>query len=296
VRIPSLLAGAVLLASPAFAQFNVGITPTYGPASYKGLSVFGSLGYGGNWSLSPAYSQFSSDNTNGTVRNISARLGYDQTFWGAGVTVGTTLKVNGYTDYSAGGDFTVSISPSGKQVGVHRIGVGHAGAPEGSGLARIDLGVGGLVTQHKTDSSGTPASATLNQSDLYGAAGASLLGAEISAKLTKSYYDKDLTNTAVPAPVRVPVDGLMTLINNYPDSSLRLGVELPLLPIVTPFVTYTETTYKQVGPFTPGETRGTGIGVRVGLQLLEVDASYQHVMVTGGTDQDFTSVGAGLRF
>jgi hypothetical protein len=296
VRIPSLLAGIVLLASPSFAQFQVGITPTYGNSNYKGLSVFGSLGYGGNWSLSPDYSQFSSDNTHGTVRNLSARLGYDQTFWGAGVTVGSTFKVNGYSDYSAGGDFTVSISPSGKQVGVHRIGVGHAGAPEGSGLARIDLGVGGLVTQHKTDGSGTPPSQTLNQSDVFGAVGASLLGAEISGKLTKSYYDKTLTPTNTPSPVRQPIDGLMTLSNNYPESSLRLGVELPLLPIVTPFVTYTETTYKQIGPFTPGETRGTGIGVRVGLQLLEVDASYQHVMVTGGSDQDFTSVGAGLRF
>ena len=66
--------------------------------------------------------------------------------------------------------------------------------------------------------------------------------------------------------------------------------------MVAPYVTYTHTRYMQVAAVRPGDTQAYTVGLRVGLEMLAVTASYQALSVTGGRSANYTNIGASLKF
>jgi len=224
------------------------------------------------------------------------RAGLDTRWVGLGATGGGTLRHEGYSSTFGGTDFAFTISPTGEG-GVRRIGgPGRGAAPTGKGLARVDFGGGVLFTHHKQTGSTDATTATLNQTDWSAFTGASFLNVLLSGRFTKSAYDKDLKTTAAPTPRVEPVPGQLFTNASYPDQSLHLAGEFSMLPIVAPFVSFTHTRYKEIGAVKPGDTRAYTAGVRVGLEMISIVATYQRVSVTAGEDANYTNIGAGLRF
>ena len=293
-----ILAAVMLLgASPAGAFFFTGgLSQNIGNRNYQGTNAY--LDIGGDLHVRPSYSSYHSDDSGGyTLKTYGARVGYDATIWGAGVSAGATPKVNGYRNNYVGADAEVSISPTGSGP-VKRITGTQQGGGEavGKGLARIDFGVGAAHIQHTDDlqaggaARGTPLG--IGQNDLKGTVGVSFLDNLISVDATKSYYDHNLDKiNARPAQVQ-NLAGLSSTIQGYPDTSANFRLEMGMMPVVKPFVGYTRTTFKQGAPGMGAYTAG----VSVELLMVEVSATYQHQVVKGFPSENLFGIGAGLRF
>ncbi|MBI4249216.1 MAG: hypothetical protein HY611_06915 [Elusimicrobia bacterium] len=284
-----------LTAPSAKAYFQPGLSQSFGKDSYRSTNAY--LQFGSrNFSLAPEFSMYSDKTTGGSFKTVSARAGYDTQMFGLGATAGSTLSHNRYSTVFGGVDVAFTLSATGG--GMHRMGgAGRSGAPGGKGLARIDFGGGILHIRHKVESGGSSAASELGQTDIYGFAGASILGARLSARLTVPSYSKDPKSSAVPVPSWVPITGHTPGVGTYPENSLHLKAEWPIFPLISPFVSYTRTQYKEIqGGGASGKTGALAAGVSLGLQMLEVNGSIQRVSVNGGSDKNFVSLGAGLRF
>ena len=296
-----LLAVFILICSavPARAVFLGGVDQNFGKRDYVGTDVYGGLNLD-SLSITPEYRRWSDQDSNGGFNTFQARVGYDMRWFGAGITGGTTLRHLQYSNVFGGADFAFTLSPLG-DTNIRRIGgTGRGGAPVGKGLARVDFGGGILSTHHKQDATTTAAGATLTQNDAHAFVGGSFLNVLLSGRFTKSFYDHDLKTlnaTDLPTPQYEPIAGhLFYNAASYPSQSTLLSAEFTMLPMVAPFVSFTHTMYKQVGTVQPGDTRAYAAGVRVGLEMLAVQASYQRLSVTAGDDTNYTSIGASLRF
>ena len=296
-----LLAGLILVCSavPARAVFLGGVDQSFGKRDYKGTDVYAGVNLGG-FSITPEYRRWSDQDSNGGFNEAQARVGYDMRWFGAGVTAGGTARHEQYSNAFGGADFAFTISPMG-DTSVRRIGgSGRAAAPTGKGLARVDFGAGVMATHHKqeADASLGIGAASLNQTDLNAFVGGSFLDILVSARYSKSRYSVDLKNNAVPVPQYESIAGHLFYNGaGYPDQTVLLSAEFGMLPLVAPFVNFARTSYmEQLAGFKPGDTRAYTAGVRVGLDMLSLQASYQRLSVTGGDDTNYTSIGAGLRF
>ncbi len=285
---------ASVLSSPAHAVFLGGVGQTFGKDEYKGTNVHAGVNLGA-FSITPEYSRYQNKNTNGGISAAQVRLGMDTRWAGLGVTAGRTFPHQRYSNFYGGADAAFTISPMGEG-GVRRIGgPGRGGAPTGKGLARVDFGGGLLHTQHREEATGATAETKLGQNDIHGFVGASFLNVLLSARLSKSTYDKNLNTTAVPSPGRTAISGHLAYGGSYPDTSLHLSGEFTAFPMVAPYATYTVTQFKEVASTKAPEIKALGAGIRVGLEMLGVNASAQKISYSGynGT---FFNLGADLRF
>ncbi|MBI4422323.1 MAG: hypothetical protein HY554_01270, partial [Elusimicrobia bacterium] len=210
---------------------------------------------------------------------------------------GRVLPHERYSNVSGGADVAVTLSPRGED-GVRRIGgAGRGAAPTGKGVARVDFGGGALATQHKQEAAAAGLGApSLTQTNAHAFVGASVLNILASARLARNFYDKDLKTAALPASRYQAVAGNMTYEGNYPQNNLLLSVELGALPMVRPFASFAHTTYMDLGAAgQPGDTRAYTAGVRVGLEMVAVEAAIQRLSVNGAKDHTFTTLGASLR-
>jgi len=299
-----LLAG---FASPVWAvAFNAGLNQTMGDKSHQGTNVYAAIGMGG-WSLSPEYKTYTEEFTNGggnkqslRFHTVQARLGYDMRWFGFGATGGTTLKEEGYSSLFGGADFAFTLSPMG-DTHIRRIGgSARGGAPVGKGVARVDFGGGAMATEHKQEVStsflGYTQETKATQTELHGFVGASVLKILVSGRFSKFLYDqklKDRSNT--PTGFWTPLAGHLSYASAFADTSLNLRVEAPVFPMIAPYASYTVTKYAELATGRPGDTRALTIGAAIGLQMLALYPTYQHVSVTAGEDRDYYGVTAGLR-
>lgn len=285
---------AAVLSSPAHAVFLGGAGQTFGKDEYKGTNVHAGLNLGA-FSITPEYSRYQNKSTNGGISAAQVRLGADTRWAGLGVSAGRTFAHQGYSNIFGGADAAFTLSPMGES-GVRRIGgPGRGGAPTGKGLARVDFGGGVLHTEHKADAASTTAAARLGQNDIHAFVGASFLNVLLSGRLAKSTYDKDLNTAALPTPGRTVITGHLAYGGSYPDTSLHLSGEFTAFPMVAPFATYTVTRFKEVASVKPAEIKALGAGVRVGLEMLGVNAAWQRIGYTNYTGS-FFNLGADLRF
>ncbi|HBL18711.1 MAG TPA: hypothetical protein DD417_18605 [Elusimicrobia bacterium] len=289
----------VAMSSQALAVgFNAGVHQTFGSQDYKGTNIYAALGLGG-FSFSPEYRRYMVDGVSGPHQAYSGRLAYDMRYFGLGVSGGSTVKKHGYSARFAGADLSFTLSPLG-DTGIRRIGgIGRSAAPVGKGVARVDFGAGALLTRHEQEVNvDAPAAAAsdLTQTEYNGFIGASVLKVLVSGRWAKYRYSKTITDMpAYPASRWQPIAGHLSYAGDYPDNSFNLRVEAPVFPMVAPFASYTRTRYMELTPGSrPGATSATAVGLSVGLEMVEVSASYQHV-ATSGHSENFTGVGASLR-
>jgi len=273
-----------------------GLTPVFGSNDYEGWNGFLALGTD-HFSLSPEFRTYQFKGSNGRFNAASMRAGYDMRWFGMGLSGGRAFPKNGYSSVFGGGDFAFTISPLGDK-GIRRIGgSGRGGAPVGKGIARIDFGGGFKATAHKQVTAGA-ADTKLTERELHGFVGASVLGVLVSGRLAKYDYSSDLrTTAALPNTSWTPLVGHMNSANGFADTSFHANVEVPFFPMIRPFANYTFTQYEPLtGGAQPGDSKAYAAGVRIGLELVAVEASYQHVNITGAAaEQNFYTVTAGLR-
>ncbi|OIO09650.1 MAG: hypothetical protein AUJ52_05990 [Elusimicrobia bacterium CG1_02_63_36] len=301
MRIAVLTAAFFLLtglhAADAAPRVKGGLSPVFGSNEYEGWNVY--LGIGGDhFSIAPEVTTYQFKGSNGRYNSASVRAGYDMRWFGFGATAGRSFPRNGYSSVYGGGDFAFTLSPLGDE-GIRRIGgTGRGGVPAGKGIARVDFGGGVKWTAHRQESA-TTSDAKLTQRELHGFVGASVLGAVlVSGRVSKFGYNADLRSaaTAVPGSFWTPLVGHMNSVNGFADSSFHANAEIPVFPMIRPFANYTYTKYAALAATAPGDSRAYAAGVRVGLELVAIEAAYQHVSVTGSAaDQNFYTISAGLR-
>lgn len=284
------------LASPGRAFFfNSGLKQTTGNNNYSGTS--GYAHFGGDIHFKPSFSTYHSDLSGGTFNTYALRAGYDMKLFGAGLTAGTTPKVNGYRNSFVGVDAAVSLTPTGSGP-IKRIkGADQGGgAARGKGLARVDVGAGLLHTSHRDDLNAAGARRAsvfkLGQTDLSASVGVSFLRNLLSLDLTKSFYDKDLAAATDRGGRVQAVTGLTAVVQGFPKTSASARLEMSMVPVVTPFISYTRTTFELSQP----SSNAYAVGGFVELAILEVGASYQRYVQAGAADQNYYGLGASLRF
>ena len=197
-------------------------------------------------------------------------MGYDKPKEGLGLTMGSTPKQHGYENEFAGLDAALSLG------GASVSGVGPVDNKErsqGKGTNRMgeDLGVGVTVTRHLEDFelSGAqtnallpglqsrPSPLTLFQTDLHGLAAMSWKWFWLGARVTKTLYDKNLSQlTAAPAPL-LEIEGAGAVANGFPDLSVNGKLKASFPDGLEPYVSYTHTSFAVEYPDSDAYTAGT---------------------------------------
>jgi hypothetical protein len=303
----ALLAAA--LAAPARAAVSAGVSEATGNNDYQSVRGNASVDIGDSWTLSPNYTRYKTDFTNGTYNDYGARLGFETGPLALGVNGSVLPAVDGYSQGSFGGDLTFTLTPEGSPHGRKMAGPDSSGADAGTfgaGLAAVDVGVSVQRTQHRDDLmlqtpgsspfGPTTARATpyeLGQTDLSAFAGLKFLFTELSAQVVKSQYDKSLSGTqSVRAAPYLSLLGVTGIEQGYPDLGYNLRLKWKTLPLVQPYATYTHMTYEL------GESPSNAfqVGGTVGLKMLNVNAGWEHYSQVGTPSRDYVTVGAGLNF
>lgn len=296
----ALLAAAPAGAVPDLPGFSAGAFQSFGTDKYRGTDVYAAASLG-DFSVAPEYRRYEETGLNGPRHALSLRLGWDGRWIGTGLSGGVVPSKAGYGAAWGGADVAFTISPMGEGK-IRRVGgPSRGGAPVGKGLARVDFGGGALVTQHRQAATTAAAASKLTQTELNAFVGASVVGVLASARLAKYAYNADMLNNAnrLPGAVWSPLAGHLRYANGYADTSLNLGVELPFFPLITPFVGATYTKYKELSVAAggrPGDTKAYTAGLRVGLEMLALEAQFQHVAQAGpAKERNYAGLGAQLR-
>lgn len=296
---------AVLIAAPAGAVpdlpgFSAGVFQSFGTDKYRGTDVYAAASLG-DFSVAPELKRYEETGLNGPRLAASMRLGWDGRWIGTGLTGGFVPSKAGYGAAFAGADIAFTVAPMGEGK-IRRVGgPSRGGAPVGKGLARVDFGGGALVTQHREAASGATPASKLTQTELNAFVGASVVGILVSGRAAKFSYNADMKNGALnlPGAFYTPLAGHLRYANGYADTSLNAGVELPFFPLVTPFAGLTYTKYRELSAAaggSPGDTKAYTAGLRVGLEMLAVEAQVQHVAQAGpAKERNYAGLGVQLR-
>lgn len=301
------VAAAAVLAAPAAAGVSIGASQTFGSQNYRGTKADASLDLTDELYVAPSFSLYRSDVSSGTFYKPSLRVGYEKGPLSLGVEGGFQPKVNGYRQTNVGADVTFSLAPGGTKHS-HRMAGPSSGANEtfGYGLAGVDVGAAFMHTQHYDDFSAASllgtgprragarraAVYTVGQNDLTAFAGAKFLITEVSGSVTKSRYDKDLTAGNARTAQFLALSGFGAIEQGFPDTSWNLKMKWKTLPFVRPYVSYTHTTFK----LGENPSNALELGGNVGLDMLNVKASWEHYTQSGYADQNYATVGASFNF
>lgn len=274
----------------AAAYFDGSLSGTSGPHGYKGMNLNLVIGTG-NLAIEPSLATYKSDDTDlgtsagKTFRTYAVRAAMEQDKFTVAGFAGTTPKVDKYSNIFAGGDITVSLTPG--SGGHSRLaGPGsRGGASGGQGLTRIDVGVGLKHTIHtRAQTVGSDKDSGQTEGSLF--AGAKILMLNLSASYTGYKYGDD--------DVKTPqgfVPGLNFASYSRPKSSVNVKMDLPGQPLVTPFVAYTKTKYKDG----IDSTAAYLLGAYLDFSMVRANVGYQ-IFNNGSANDSFLSIGAGMKF
>ncbi|MFA5160930.1 MAG: hypothetical protein WC421_01680 [Elusimicrobiales bacterium] len=298
-KLIAVVALSVLPVCGASAYFDGGLGGVSGADSYSGFNAFAEVGMD-NFYVRPAYGSYKSDATNkNTYSTYSARVGYEKLIFALGLEGGTTpKKSNGSYEYGnnyISGDITFSVSPTGgraMRLAGPRSGGGGA---KGEGLTRVDFGASLTRISHDFST----LSDKVGETDGSVFAGVMFLGTQISAKFVKNLsYSQDITGS-MPVPMTVELPGTMICTQGYINQALNARVDFTMLPLVTPFISYTATQYKGDNPLLSlaSISKAYMLGATVGLDMLNINAAYQIFDPgVGHSSTNYFSLGAGLKF
>lgn len=244
--------------------------------------------------MTPRYRRYSQKGV-GSFGEASLQVGVESALFGFGLRGMVVPKASGYSAIGGGAELAFRLSSSGSGGSSLLSGSGASG-PKGKGIARVDVGVGGNITAHKNDSTGTGSERKLRETEIYGFGRASIVGFELVGRFAGYSYDKDLKTASLPSTVWTPVWGHVRVANGYPETNLNLRGSIPFFPLVTPYAEVTYTTYKELAASVkPGDTKAFTVGAAVGLDLVAVEARYQVLKTNGLASQSYYGIGAQLR-
>jgi hypothetical protein len=266
----------------ANAYFDGGASVTTGPDDYRGTRVNAVIG-SGNIALEPSFASYTSDSLDKIYKVYALRGAVEADKYTVGAEAGVTPEVNDYSNKFAGGDITISLTPGGG--GKSRLaGPGARNiARGGEGVTRIDVGAGLKHTRHEY-SSASPLTTDQTQYSLF--AGAKILMANLSASWTGYRYGAEEVT-----PLINPVPGHSFAYGATPKSSVNARLDLPGFPMVTPFVSYTGSKYKNG----VDESSAYLFGAYLDLNMIVANIGYQ-IFDNGHARDSFISLGAGIKF
>ncbi|KAF0127048.1 MAG: hypothetical protein FD189_556 [Elusimicrobia bacterium] len=276
----------------ASAWFDGGVGQTTGPGGYKKTDINLTIGSGDMW-VRGALMRQNTDNLYKPLNHYSARVGFEKDFYTvageAGMTPGTNSSATSeYSNMSLGGDITFSLTPS--ATGGGRLAGPNAKAASGGGqgITRVDVGAGLKHTRHKTEALNTETKTAQTEYSVF--AGAKILMARLGASWTGyKYGDDDST------PIIGSINGQARALSHdtlaLPKASVNFRLDLPGYPMVTPFLSYTTTKYKNNFK----DTAAYGVGAYLDLNLVGANVMYQ--VYDDGSDKDnYLSLSAGIKF
>ncbi len=288
---------------------------TSGNHEYKGENAsvdfggpldLGDLGDGpisGKLHFKPSLSESQSDTSSGTVKTYSGRLAFDTEKWGVGLTAGKSPTLNQYSSAFFGADFSMSFTPF--SAGGGSYGGKRAEKEEDDGFLRLDFGGGFTGTRHSDDFQGfvrnrrgllipRTKTLTIQQRDLDVTAGASFWDdVSLSGQATFTSYDKDLDKVGARVETAPRLAGVNSLVQGFPQKSLNARLELTFLPVVTPYGSYTSTTFALGTP----PSKDAVAGVYADVSIVEVEVSFDENKQEGTTPPLKTiSIGGNVRF
>ena len=267
----------------AAAYFDGGVSATTGPDGYRGTKLDLVLG-SGNIALEPSMASYTSDALDKTYRTYALRGAWEADKYTVAGEAGTTPEVNGYSNKFFGGDITFSLTPG--QGGKSRLaGPGSRGmARGGQGVTRIDVGAGLKHTVHALKLLGVKKETGQTEASLF--AGAKVFIVNLAASYTKYSYGEEKSAMGLNN-----VTGHSFIYNAFPKSSVNVKLDLPGYPLLTPYVSYTRTSYKG----TLDDSSAYLFGAYIDLSMITANVGWQ-VFDDGSGRDSFLSVGAGLRF
>jgi hypothetical protein len=276
----TLVAGLGLNASALY--FDGGLTGTTGK-DYSGYRLDLRVGEG-DFALQPSLTSYKYDTgAKKTYRTYGLRGAWEQEAYTVGAEAGTTPEVNGYKNVYAGGDVTLSLTPT--SGGKSRLAGPGARSVSGGGkgVTRVDVGASLRQTQHTNTAGTTDLKTSQTAASLF--AGAKVLMLNLSASYTGyAYGSEDATPQGF-------VPGLDFAVIAKPRSSVTARVDIPsTIPMVTPFAAYTTTKYKGAK-----DSSAVTLGGYVDLNMLVANVAYQ-IFDNGTTNHSFVSIGAGVKF
>jgi hypothetical protein len=277
-----LFSAVFLAAMNAAAYFDGGISGVSGPNGYRGSKLELVVG-SGNIALSPSMSSYTSDALDKTYRAYALRGAWETSMVTVGAEAGAVPEVNDYSNKFAGGDVTLSLTPgSGGKSRLAGPGARLA-ARGGEGVTRIDVGAGLRQTEHKYTGPVITEKTEQTQYSLF--AGAKLLLVNLSGSYTGYSYGSRHT-----APLIAPVSGHSFAYGAAPKSSVNARLDLPGYPMITPFVAFTGTKYKDAA-----DSSAYLFGAYLDLNMVTANVGWQ-LFDNGHARDSFVSVGAGLKF
>ncbi len=287
---------AVLMSvSAAPAWFDGGVGQTTGPDGYSKTDVNLTVGSGDMW-VRGAMMRQDADALSKALNTYSARVGFEKDSYTLAGEAGLTPKTassatNDYSNIFFGGDITFSLTPSaggrGRLAGPNS----KVASGGGDGITRVDIGGGIKHLVHKTES--LTVENKTGQTEYSAFAGAEILMARVGASWTGYKYGDDDSDPVVGS-INGQARSLAHSSGNslvLPDSSVNFRLDLPGYPMVTPFLSYTTTKYKN----NVKDTAAYGIGSYIDLNLVGANVMYQ--IYDDGDDKDnYLMLSAGINF
>ncbi len=284
-----------LSALPAAAFFTDGnVNQTMGSGGYVGTQA--SADIGGALHFQPSFQEYHGDGTKGyTYRTYSLRAAYDKKSWGLGLSGGATPTIDGYNNYFFGADGVLSLMPgNGPPLrAAAQASNPYYWGPSSAGLAGVDLRVGATEIHNGENSTflGKAGSANFGQTNLHGSLDAALMDNLMTVNVTKSLYDRNLGGLGVQNAEVTNLDGVTNVVLGFPDMSVNAKIQMQMIPFLTPYLSYTHTTF-QLGA---QASDAYAFGVAANLMMLAFNASYEHYVQPGTTAENFINVGASLK-
>jgi hypothetical protein len=261
-------------------RVKTGITETVGSQHYAGTSVFARFSKD-DFSVKPAYSQYHDDFSGGTYRTLSARGAYDTDRYGVGVKAGGTPDINGYSNTFFGADGSLELGPAEED---------RKDEPHG------ELGGGLTHTTHREDIDASnrrlPSTVTLGQNDLNGWGAGEIKDNRLTLSLTKSVYDKNVANLQARGARVVMLAGLNQIVQGFPNASVNIEYEFEGIDHVTPFASYTHTTFVAGTP----SSNAVKLGADAQVKAVGFGASYERYTQPTFPDRNFLALNGSLKF
>jgi hypothetical protein len=311
-RYLALVLGFYLIqSSSVWASFFDGdINQTMGSGGYVGTQA--SADFGGALHLQPSFTEYHGDGTKGyTYRTYSLRAAYDKQSWGLGISGGATPNAgvngssssgygnfsagSGYSNYFFGADAVLSLTPGFgpvKRAEAQASNPYYYG-PTQAGLAGVDLrgGIDEIYNSEGAAFLGKAAGVNFNQTNIHGSVDAAFLDNLFSVNVAKSLYNQNLGAIGAQNAEVTNLDGLTNIVLGFPDASVNAKIQMQMIPFMTPYLSYTHTTF-QLGA---QASDAYSFGLAANLMMLAFNASYEHYVQPGTTAQNFITLGASLK-
>lgn len=268
---------------------NANIEETLGNQNYVGTKVKGTLDLPNEFYFQPSFSLYHDDLSSGTYKTFSGRLGYDEDSWGAGTTLGGSPKTNGYGNLFFGADGARYIKPGGKD------------ETFGFGLSEADLGGGLTLTDHVDDFEQSPKgkgtvqrASALHVLEADFDFNALLIFQRWSLKLdfTQSVYNKNLESENARAARIAALAGLSGIIQGFPDQNFNVMWKWLDIRFLTPYLSFTHTTFEIGTPV----ANSYEVGTLGNYRRFRWKLAFEKIVQKINPDLNLFTVGAGITF